>query len=97
MGAGMSSAHLKVLTDMGFGETESRMALEAAAGDVNAAAEYLARRRAARQQAEGGAIAFRINELLREQRPWPEFFERFLWPEHLSERVQTNLLYYRAK
>ena len=34
--------------------------------------------------------------MLREQRPWNEFAERFMAPEHLGERVQTNLLYYRG-
>ena len=34
--------------------------------------------------------------MLREQRPWDEFFARFLWPEHLRDRIQTNLYYYRG-
>ena len=29
-------------------------------------------------------------------RPWDEFLHRFMWPEHLNERVQTNLFYYRG-
>ena len=72
------------------------MALEATGGSLERAAELLTRRRAARQAAAGGPVTYQINELLREQKPWNEFFERFLWPEHWAERVQTNLLYYRA-
>ena len=97
MGAEMSTARLKALTDMGFTVAESRMALEATGGDVQQAANLLARHRARREAEAGGALALHINDLLREQRPWNEFFERFLWPEHLSERIQTNLQYYRAK
>ena len=96
MGADMSTARLQTLTDMGFSVAESRLALEATNGDVARAADLLARRREAREAASGGAAARRINQLLQEQRPWNEFFDRFMWPEHLSERVQTNLLYYRA-
>ena len=49
-----------------------------------------------RDQANSQPIAEMVNSLLREQRPWSEFFERFLWPEHLRERVLTNLNYYAA-
>ena len=96
MGAEMSTARMKQLTDMGFTVAESRIALEAAGGDVTRAAELLVARRNQQQAAAGGVFAARINQILSEQRPWNEFFERFLWPEHLAERVQTNLLYYRA-
>ena len=96
MGADVSTARMQTLTDMGFTVAESRLALEATNGDVARAADLLARRREARERASGGAVVRRINELLQEQRPWNEFFDRFMWPEHLSERVQTNLLYYRA-
>merc|ERR1740139_549299 len=48
-----------------------------------------------RQEASAG-LANRANAILRTQRPWPEFFERFLWPEHLQERLGTNLVYYEA-
>ena len=96
MGADLSTARLQRLTEMGFSVAESRIALEATGGDVDRAAILLTRRRREREQAAGGALAYRINEFLREQRPWQEFFERFLWPEHMRERVQTNLLYYRG-
>ena len=98
MGADLSTGRaLTQLTAMGFSVAESQMALEATGGDVQAAAELLVQRREARERDAGGVVAVRINELLRDQRPWPEFFGRFLWPEHLAERVQTNLVYYRAK
>ena len=93
MGEVQSTARLKRLTDLGFTVAESRAALDAAEGDVDRA-EALLR---SKQQSEGGPIGRRINALLREQRPWDDFFARFLWPEHLSERVQTNLYFYRAK
>jgi len=96
MGADISTQRMKTLTDMGFTVTESRIALEETGGDVQRAADLLLQRRADREHAAGGVLAYRVNQLLREQRPWPEFFERFLWPEHLPERVQTNLVYYRA-
>lgn len=96
MGAELSTARLKTLTDMGFTVAESRLALEATNGDVQRAAELLIARRNAREADQGGIVARRVNEMLREQRPWNEFFDRFLWPEHLQERIQTNLLYYRA-
>lgn len=97
MGADLSVDRVRPLMDMGFSLADSRAALEATGGDVQAAAELLANQRARREREAGGVIAFRVNELLREQRPWNEFFERFLWPEHLGERIATNLLYYRAK
>ena len=34
--------------------------------------------------------------MFREQKSWNEFFERFMWPEHPREHIQTNLLYFRA-
>ena len=92
MGAEMSTDRMRTLTDMGFSVAEARMALDRTGGDLQQAAEYLAQRRERQQAAAGGPVAFRINELLREQKPWDEFFDRFLWPEHLSDRVQTNLL-----
>jgi len=96
MGAELSTQRVRALTEMGFGVTESRLALEATNGNVSQAAALLTARRREREQAEGGVLARRINALLREQRPWGEFFGRFLWPEHLPERVQTNLFYFRA-
>ena len=125
MGADISTANVSQLTDMGFSVEDSRAALQATMGDVARAAELLSARQAQMEREAGGPLAFRINNLLREQRvsdrtikrrafalrpgvlrsrarllasqPWNEFFERFLWPEHLAERVQTNLLYYRGK
>ena len=96
MGADLSTERMERLTSMGFSIAESRLALEAAGGDVQRAAELLIARRDQQNRAAGGALARRINGILQEQRPWNEFFERFLWPEHLQERLQTNLLYYRG-
>ena len=97
MGADLSTERVTRLTAMGFSLTESHAALQATSGNVEAAAEILIQRREQRERDAGGIVAVRINELLRDQRPWPEFFARFLWPEHISERIQTNLVYYRAK
>ena len=96
MGGSVSTARMQRLTEMGFTVAESRAALEATAGDVDRAAELLTERRRAREAAEGGRLAFRINAFLQHQRPWDEFFGKFLWPEHLQERLDTNLFYYRA-
>lgn len=96
MGADLSSQRLQQLTAMGFSVEESRLALQATNGNVERAAELLLQRRRARERSQGGALAARINDFLRDQQPWNEFFGRFLWPEHLQERVSTNLLYYRA-
>ena len=75
MGADLSTGRaLTQLTAMGFSVAESQMALEATGGDVQAAAELLVQRREARERDAGGVVAVRINELLRDQRPWPEFF-----------------------
>ena len=95
MGADLST-QMGTLTQMGFSVAESRMALEASGGDVERAAALLIARREAQDRQAGGALARRIKNVLREQRPWNEFLERFMWPEHLGERVQTNLLYYRG-
>lgn len=96
MGADVSSARLTKLTEMGFTVAESRLALEATSGNVEAAAEILLADRRERERRQGGALAARVNSFLRTQQPWNEFFGRFLWPEHLNDRVSTNLLYYRA-
>ena len=94
MGNSVSTPRLDRLTAHGFSVTECRMALAAADGNVERAEQMLLERR--RQAASGGAIASRVNAYMQDQRPWSEFFERFLWPEHWQERVQTNLVYYRA-
>jgi hypothetical protein len=96
MGQEVSTERLRRLTDEGFTVAESRLALEATNGNVDAALEILRARRHAAEQAQGGALAYRINQFLRTQRPWDEFFDRFLWPEHLHERVSTNLHFYRG-
>ena len=96
MGADMSTDRLRRLQEMGFSVADSRVALEATNGDVDKAAELLTRRRQAEEAAQGGPLARQLNILLREQRPWDEFFARFLWPEHLRDRIQTNLYYYRG-
>jgi hypothetical protein len=80
---------VQVLMDLGYPVHECREALAANGGDVDRAAVWLQ----ARRQRPFGE---RLNAILRTQRPWNEFFERFLWPEHLHERVQTNLHYYRG-
>uniref|UniRef100_A0A7S0IKP1 PRA1 family protein n=1 Tax=Calcidiscus leptoporus TaxID=127549 RepID=A0A7S0IKP1_9EUKA len=87
------TARLQRLMDLGFTVAEARIALAEADGDVDRAAAILERRR--NLNAKRG-FAERVNGLLREQRPWAEFFDRFLWPEHLNERVNTNLMYYRG-
>ena len=92
MGAEVSTARLDRLTALGFSVAEARLALEATKGDVDQAERLLLQERARK----GHGFAQQINALLRTQKPWPEFFERFLWPEHLQERVATNLVYYQA-
>lgn len=92
----MSTDRMNQLTAMGFSVAESRIALEEAKGNVTRAAELLVARRAERERANGGVLVQRLNGILREQKTWNEFFERFMWPEHPRERVQTNLLYFRA-
>ena len=96
MGADLSTARVKTLTDMGFSVAESRLALEATSGDVQRATEILLARRQAQERAHGGALAARINHFLKDQRPWDEFFGTFLWPDHPQQRIQTNLVYYKA-
>ena len=97
MGNTLATERMRQLTDPSvadppFSVAEARLALEATKGDVTKAKALLLARRAQ----EGGMLGERINRFLREQRPWDEFMGRFLWPEHLDERVQTNLLFYRA-
>lgn len=75
----------------GYSEAEAHVAWRAAGGDHMRALRVLEERR--REREHGGALVRQINELLSEQRPWNEFFARFLWPEHLYARIQTNLLY----
>lgn len=96
MGVSASTERISQLTAMGYSVTESRMALEATGGNVQRAAAILVERRRRAEAAAGGVFALRVNHFLRTQRPWQEFFERFLWPEHWLERVETNLVYYRA-
>ena len=96
MGAEGSTARLQALVDMGFSVVEARLALEATSGNVERAAELLKAHRRERERAQGGPLVARINAFLRNQQPWSEFFDKFLWPEHLHERIETNLLYYRA-
>jgi len=84
-----STPRLDRLTSLGFSVAEARLALEHTNGDVDQAAVCLLAKR--RQEASAG-LANRANAILRTQRPWPEFFERFLWPEHLQERLGTNLV-----
>ena len=98
MGNTPTTARLQHLTNLGFTVAESRAALRHTDGDVEKAAailQRLRRQKAARANSAAGLVD-RVNDLLREQKPWSEFFERFLWPEHIDERLQTNLLYYRA-
>ena len=90
MGNAAASPRLQRLIDLGFDEAECRYALAAADGDVDRAAALLLERR------HKHGIARIVNDVLRDQRPWDEFFARFMWPEHWHERVHTNLLYYRA-
>ena len=98
MGNTPTTERLQHLTNLGFTVAESRAALRHTDGDVEKAAailQRLRRQKAARANSAAGLVD-RVNDLLREQKPWSEFFEKFLWPEHLDERLQTNLLYYRA-
>ena len=94
MGNVQATARLQRLMDLGFSAAEARQALEQTNNDVDRAAELLLARRARESQS---VLVRSINRLLRTQRPWSEFFERFMWPEHLEERVRTNLSYYAAK
>ena len=103
MGAELSTARVSRLTALGFDVASVRAALEACDGDVDRAEQLLRQERARRETAargggDGGAeeIGRAFNSVLREQRPWSEFGERFLWPEHPRERMLTNLVYYRA-
>jgi hypothetical protein len=103
MGAELSTARVSRLTALGFDVASVRAALEACDGDVDRAEQLLRQERARRETAargggDGGAeeIGRAVNSVLREQRPWSEFGERFLWPEHPRERMLTNLVYYRA-
>jgi len=103
MGAELSTARVSRLTALGFDVASVRAALEACDGDVDRAEQHLRQERARRETAargggDGGAeeIGRAVNSVLREQRPWSEFGERFLWPEHPRERMLTNLVYYRA-
>ena len=96
MGAEGSTTRLQALVEMGFSVVEARLALEATSGNVERAAELLKAHRRERERAQGGPLVARINAFLRNQQPWSEFFDKFLWPEHLHERIETNLLYYRA-
>jgi len=95
MGAASSTARLDRITALGFSVAEARLALEHTNGDVERAILCLLAKRRQEAAAEQG-LANRVNAILRRQRPWPEFFERFLWPEHLHERLSTNLVYYEA-
>ena len=95
MGAASSTARLDRITAFGFSVAEARLALEHTNGDVDRAILCLLAKRRQEAAAEQG-LANRVNAILRRQRPWPEFFERFLWPEHLHERLSTNLVYYEA-
>ena len=95
MGATSSTARLDRITALGFSVAEARLALEHTNGDVDRAILCLLAKRRQEAAAEQG-LANRVNAILRRQRPWPEFFERFLWPEHLHERLSTNLVYYEA-
>mmetsp|Transcript_27170 Transcript_27170/g.82411 ORF Transcript_27170/g.82411 Transcript_27170/m.82411 type:complete len:209 (-) Transcript_27170:122-748(-) len=97
MGANLSTERLARLTALGFDVASCRAALDACDGDVDRAERLL------REQARGARVGqgvelfgMHINSILREQRPWSEFFERFLWPEHPRERLLTNLVYYRG-
>ena len=95
MGATASTSRLDRVTALGFSVAEARLALEHTNGDVDRAILCLLAKR--RQEASAGqGLANRVNAILRRQRSWPEFFDRFLWPEHLEERISTNLLYYEA-
>lgn len=97
MGADLSTERMARLTALGFDVASCRAALDACDGDV-ARAERMLREQARAAQAGAGTeqLGIRINLILREQRPWSEFFDRFLWPEHPRERLLTNLVYYRA-
>jgi hypothetical protein len=97
MGAEISTERLARLTALGFDVASCRAALDACDGDVARAERLLrAQARAARAGAGTEQLGIQINMILREQRPWSEFFDRFLWPEHPRERLLTNLVYYRA-
>ena len=94
MGATNSTERLDHLTSLGFSVSEARLALDATGGNLEQA-ESLLRAKREREQASS-SFGERVNLVLRQQRPWSEFVERFLWPEHLEERLATNLLYYQA-
>jgi hypothetical protein len=65
------------------------------AGDISQAVK----RQADDEDRERAKAAVGTNAVRRAQRPWSEFFERFLWPENRdcwAERVLTNLNYYHV-
>lgn len=93
MGATTSTERLNHLTSLGFSVPEARLALDATGGNLEQAEALL---RAKRERETASSFGQKINLILKQQRPWTEFFERFLWPEHLEERIATNLLYYQA-
>ena len=90
MGHVNPTPRLQRFIDMGFSVEETRMALAACNDDEARALELLLERRRARERAPVAAF---ISDQLQEMRSWPEFFERFMWPEHLYDRVRTNLFY----
>lgn len=96
MGAEFSTERLNRLTALGFDAASCRTALDACDGDVGRAEALLREQARSRRDANSEQFGVRINTILREQRPWSEFSERFLWPEHPRERLLTNLVYYRA-
>ena len=94
---------LQLLLDAGFDPSAAAAALDACDGDAQRALQHLRRRN--RQStsaathanvADAHSLVDTLNTILREQRPWAEFAERFLLPDHPRERLLTNLLYYRG-
>ena len=78
MGNTPTTERLQHLTNLGFTVAESRAALRHTDGDVEKAAailQRLRRQKAARANSAAGLVD-RVNDLLREQKPWSEFFEK---------------------
>mmetsp|Transcript_1110 Transcript_1110/g.3313 ORF Transcript_1110/g.3313 Transcript_1110/m.3313 type:complete len:219 (-) Transcript_1110:178-834(-) len=87
-----SDPRVQQLLELGFWLPDCEQALEAAEGDLEKAAAILLSAEVELQH----KVVRRINGYLCQVRPWSEFFDHFLWPEHLQERVDTNVAHYHA-